>query len=135
MKIKMINQVLVPGMLATLQVLVVLLPKVQAEGLRASYLENSNGRSVLELVLDDPAPSSVIVRQRIPEGSRVLDVSPDYSKYVSKTHELKWLFKGPRPGITRIVVSFTIPPSGKGLSAVIRCKDPRDGTLMTLRLP
>lgn len=131
----MIKSVLVPGLLAILQVLVVLLLQVQAEGLRARYLENSNGRSVLELVLDDPAPSSVIVRQRIPEGSRVLDVSPAYSKYASKKHELKWLVKGPRPGITRIVVSFTVPLSGKGLSAVIRCKDPRDGTLVTLRLP
>lgn len=108
--------------------------EVRAEGVQARYLENSGKRSVLELIVEDPAPSSIIVKQRIPQGARIQSASPAYSKFSAGKNEVKWLFKRPAPGVKRIVLKFTAPLSGKGLTAVIRCKSPSDGTLMTIHV-
>lgn len=105
-----------------------------AEGLQARYLENSGTRSVLEITIENPAPSSVIVMQQIPRGLRPQNVSPPYSKYSSGSNEVKWLFKEPSPGIIRISLQLSAQLPAKGLSAVIRCKSPVDGTLMTIRV-
>lgn len=103
----------------------------RAEGIQARYLENSGSRSVLEIIIEDPAPSSIIVKQRIPQGIQIQSASPIYAKFAAKENELKWLFKQPRPGVQRIVLEFSSPLPGKGATAVIRCKSPSDGTLMT----
>lgn len=107
---------------------------VQAEGLQAKYLENSGKVSVLEIVIEDPAPSSVIVKQYLPAGKSIEKTIPDYAKYNAKKQMLTWLFKRPVPGVQRIVTYYTNPLAGKGASAVIRCKNPRDGTLMTIQV-
>jgi hypothetical protein len=104
----------------------------RAEGVQARYLENSGNTSVLELTIEDPAPSSVIVKQRIPQGARIQSATPVYSKFAVGKNEVKWLFKRPVPGVKRIVLKFTEPLSGEGVTAVIRCKSPSDGTLMTI---
>jgi hypothetical protein len=107
---------------------------VEAEGLQARYLENSGERSVLQIVIEDPAPTSVIVTQRIPQGLQVMDATPAYTKYSPGRNELKWLFKRPSPGIKQIILQLSGTLPAKGLSAVIRCKSPMDGSLMTIRV-
>ncbi len=108
--------------------------ELRAEGVQASYLENSGHRSVLEIIIEDPAPSSVIVNQRIPEGVRIQNANPEYSKFSPGKNEAKWLFKRPVPGIQRIVLNYKAPLSGRGATAVIRCKSPSDGSLMTINV-
>jgi len=108
--------------------------EVRAEGVQARYLENSGSRSVLEIIIEDPAPSSVIVKQRIPAGARIQSASPDFSKFSSGKNEAKWLFKKPVPGAQRIVLNYTAPLSGQGATAVVRCKSPSDGSLMTINV-
>lgn len=121
-------------LLLQLLVLLLLTATVQAEGLQARYLENSGKRSVLEIVIEDPAPSSVIVKQYLPAGKSIEKAVPDYAKYNAKKQMLTWLFKRPVPGVQRIVTYYTGPLAGKGASAVIRCKNPKDGTLMTIQV-
>jgi hypothetical protein len=115
-----------------LLVFMVIPVEIRAEGVRARYLENSADRSILEITIEDPAPSSIIVKQRLPQGARIQSASPAYSKFAPGKNEVKWLFKRPVPGVKRIVLKFTKPLSGKGATAVIRCKSPRDGALMTI---
>jgi hypothetical protein len=112
----------------------VMTAEVRAEGVQARYLENSGKVSVLELTIEDPAPSSVIVEQHIPQGARIQSANPVYSKLAAGKNEVKWLFKRPLPGVKRIVLKFTAPLSGKGVTAVIRCKSPSDGTLLTIHV-
>lgn len=106
----------------------------QAEGLQARYLENSGSRSVLEITIENPPPSSVIVQQRIPQGARIKSAHPPYTKFAAGKNEVKWLLKRPVPGVQRIVLQFSAPLAGKGASAVIRCRNPRDGTPMTIHV-
>jgi len=107
---------------------------VQAEGLQAKYLENNGKRSVLEIRIEDPPPSSVIVKQHIPPGKSIKSTLPAYTKYNGKKNVLTWLLKRPVPGVQKIIINYTDSLSGAGASAVIRCKSPSDGSLMTVRV-
>ena len=106
--------------------------ELRAESVQARYLENSGKRTVLELSVADPAPTSIIVKQRIPEGIAVQSAHPAYSKFSPGKREVKWLLKRPLSGVQRIVLNYSRSFSGKGASAVIRCKNPSDGSLMTI---
>lgn len=108
--------------------------EAQSETIRAKYLQNSSMGSVLELTIGNPAPSSVIVKQRLPKGTGIKSVNPGYSKFSKGKNEATWLFKRPAPGVKRIVVNYTVPAKGGGATAVIRCKSPRDGSFMTVNV-
>jgi len=120
--------------LLQLLALLLLTTTAQAEGVQARYLENSGKTSVLEIIIEDPAPSSVIVKQYLPAGKNIASTLPAYAKYNAKKKILTWLFKRPVPGVKQIVTHYTSPLAGEGASAVIRCKNPRDGTLMTIHV-
>jgi hypothetical protein len=122
-------------LLLQLLMLLVLVTTVQAVGLQARYLENSGKRSVLEIIIEDPAPSSVIVKQYLPTGISMESTLPSYAKYNAKKKMITWLFKRPAPGVKKIITHYTTSLTGKGASAVIRCKSPKDGTLMTVHVP
>ena len=107
---------------------------IQAEGLEARYLENSGTKSVLEIHIEDPPPSSVIVKQHLPPNKNIDSTFPPYTKYNSKKNIVTWLLKRPAPGVQKIVTLYTSALSGAGASAVIRCKSPSDGSLMTIRV-
>ncbi|MBU1140390.1 MAG: hypothetical protein KKD01_05260 [Proteobacteria bacterium] len=109
--------------------------ETQAEGVQARYLENSGKVTVLELTIEAPAPSSVIVQQQLPPGTRIHNAAPAYTKFNPGKAEVKWLFKRPRPGVRTITLHYDAPLSGKGASAVIRCKSPTSGQLMTITVP
>ncbi len=108
---------------------------IQAEGVRARYLENSGNRTVLELTVEDPPPSSVIVQQQIPPGMQIKSVSPDYMKFSAGKGQVKWLFRRPAAGIKLISLQYARSLSGNRATAVIRCKSPESGKLMTITVP
>ncbi len=106
-----------------------------ADGLRARYVENGGQRSVLELIVEKPAPSSVIVTQQIPARNKVKKTSPPYKKYEVKNNSVTWFFKRPSPGVFRIITVYETPLTGGRATAVIRCKNPISGQLMNFRVP
>ncbi len=106
----------------------------QAEPIRARYLQNNSKGSVLELTIGSPPPSSVIVKQRLPEKAGIKSVNPGYSKFSKGKSEATWLFKRPSPGVRRIVVNYAVPVKGGGATAVVRCKSPNDGSFMTINV-
>lgn len=105
---------------------------VRAEGVQARYLENSGSTTVLELLVEDPPPSSVIVMQQIPAGMRIRNALPAYMKYDAGKGQVKWLFRRPKAGVQRIRLQYEHPLAGGGATAVIRCKSPVNGKLMTV---
>jgi hypothetical protein len=119
-----------------LQLLILMLSavSVQAEGLQARYLENGGRRSVLEIRIEDPPPSSVIVTQHIPPGKSIQNTLPAYTKYNEKKNVVTWLFKRPVPGVQQIVTEYVNPLLEARASSVIRCKSPSDGSLMTVHV-
>lgn len=108
---------------------------LQAETLQARYLENSGTSSVLEIHIASPPPSSVIVKQQLPPGVRVASTAPSHKKYNHRENIVTWLFKRPTPGVLSIVTRYTTPLKGDGARAMIHCKSPEDGSLMTLHVP
>lgn len=106
----------------------------RAEGLRARYLENSATASVLELTVEKPPPTSIIVKQYIPPGTKLGSVSPPYSKFAAGKGEVKWLLRHPRPGVQTIVMNYSSSPGAGRATAVIRCKSPLSGKLMTIQV-
>ncbi len=108
--------------------------EVHAEGVSAAYLENSGDRTILELQVTDPPPTSIIVNQIIPAGVVIKSASPGYTKFSAGKNVVKWLLKHPRPGVLWIVLVYEGTLPGKGATAIIRCKSPSDGTLMTIEL-
>ncbi|MBL4901548.1 MAG: hypothetical protein JKY62_02715 [Desulfocapsa sp.] len=112
-----------------------LLPALsKAEALTARYLENSELASVLEIIIENPAPSSVIVKQHIPPKTRIAKAIPSVTKFSSGKGEVTWLLKAPRPGVQRIYLQYAKPLSGRKATAVIRCKSPIDGKFMTIHV-
>ena len=109
--------------------------EIRAEGVQARYLKNRGKTKVLELTIEDPAPTSVIVQQQLPPGTLIQSAVPAYSKFNPEKAKVKWLFKRPNPGVRTITLHYAEPLSGKGASAVIRCKSPSSGQLMTITLP
>ncbi|MBU0946346.1 MAG: hypothetical protein KJ804_03220 [Proteobacteria bacterium] len=109
--------------------------ELQAEGVQARYVQNSGKTTVLEITIEDPAPTSVIVQQQLPPGTRIQNAVPAYTKYNPGKAEVKWLFKRPNPGVRTISLHYAAPLSGKGASAVIRCKSPSSGQFMTITVP
>jgi uncharacterized protein (DUF58 family) len=105
-----------------------------AEGVSARYLQNSATSSILELTIENPAPSSVIVKQNIPSGTRIKGATPSYSKFAAGKGVVTWLFKRPSPGVKRIRMDYSRPLSTGGVTAVIRCKSPSTGQLMTIHV-
>ncbi len=109
--------------------------ETRAEGVQARYLENSGKSTVLELTIHDPAPSSVIIQQQLPPGTELQSADPSYTKFSPGNGKVKWLIKRPSPGVRTFVLQYTAPMAGEGASAVIRCKSPVGGQLMTITLP
>ncbi len=116
-------------------VLICLPDNVWAEGVQARYLENSGKRTVLELRVENPPPSSIIVQQQLPPGAQISSASPAYIKLNGAKTQAKWLFKRPSAGVKLITLHYTQPLTGRGATAVIRCKKPSDGQLMTITVP
>ena len=112
-----------------------LLPALSmAEGLTARYLKNSEKLSVLELIIETPAPTSIIVKQHIPPKTRIVNANPSVTKFAVGKGEVTWLIKAPRPGVQRIQLQYEKPLSGRKATAVIRCKSPLDGRFMTINV-
>ncbi len=129
-----INKIFGSYFLLLLLVVIAFPVTAQAETIRAKFLQNNSKGSVLELTIGNPAPSSIIVKQRLPKGTGIKSVNPGYSKFSKGKSEATWLFKRPTPGVKRIVVNYTVSAKGNGATAVIRCKNPRDGSFMTLNV-
>ena len=105
-----------------------------AEGLTARYLENSNKVSILEINVENPAPTSIIIKQHIPANTRIAQAMPSSTKFAAGKGEVTWLIKAPKPGVQRIRLQYEKSLSGKKATAVIRCKSPHDGKLMTIHV-
>ena len=104
------------------------------EGLTARYLENNDKVSILEINIENPAPTSIIVKQHIPAKTGIAKATPSVKKFAAGKGEVTWLLKAPKPGVQRIHLQYEKPLAGEKATAVVRCKSPHDGRLMTIHV-
>lgn len=96
-----------------------------AEGLvSCRYLKASGKEIVLELDVKKPVPSMVIVMQKIPQGTTVINASPNFKKYNKASGEVKWLLTDIKPGRILIAMNLDKPASSGNVNGEIRYKDP-----------
>ncbi len=112
----------------------VAVPAARAEGeITARYLAAQGREIVLEIQVGTPAPGSLIVIQRTPRGSSLQKAVPLPKQ--SGRGEIKWLIRQPSPGTLTLRTTFAEPLSPGAVSAVIRCKDPLTGKMLTIKVP
>jgi len=116
------------------------------------YLTKTASRLVLEIRVGSPAPASLIVVQRIPQGTVVSHAEPAFSKYNRKNGEIRWLLRNVGQGSHRITLELQKPgvradsssaqvnramqkslsAKPRAVRAEIRCKHPVSRQLMTI---
>ena len=98
------------------------------------YLADSGSEIVLELTIGRPAPSSLILRQRLEPGTRVVEADPPFKKYDRQSGQVLWLFSGLEPGVITIRLRLQRPQQ-QSVSGEVRCLDPESGKYVTTPIP
>ena len=114
----------------TLPLLIVLMTPfaVQAASVSGRYLRASGTTITLEIVVNKPAPSSIIVEQFFAPENKIKTARPQPQK-IDIHRSAKWLVKNLRPGKRRFSVQLTAPLQGS-VRGVVRYKDPMSGTFL-----
>ncbi len=98
------------------------------------YLKNSGKEIVLQLRIANPAPTSIIVLQRIPIGTGISGSAPEYQKFKQNKGELKWLLRQPSAGQLNIHLYLKKPVQAGSVAASVRYKDPQSGIVQSVTI-
>ena len=98
------------------------------------YLSRTATELTLEIKVGAPAPTSLIIIQRVPPGTPLAAANPPYKKYNAKKGEVRWLLRNVQAGSITVHLKLTAPVKPGQVSAEIRCKDPSTGKLITTRV-
>ena len=110
--------------------------EVQAKGQFAARFVQEQGKEIiLQVTMGSPPPRTLIVLQRVPTDAVLLSATPEPKQYKRKKGEIRWLVKNPGSGEQNFVSRFYTALTPEKLSAMVRCKDPESGELMTLVVP
>ena len=100
-----------------------------AEVVSARVYQEKGTTTFIEITLSKPAPATVIVEMRLPQGSRIMETSPKFSKQNKKNHSVKWLMKNVKTGSSTIkIVTQTDLDLGSS-HVLVRYRDSNDGKL------
>jgi hypothetical protein len=66
------------------------------------------------ILIPDPPPAVVMMIQRIPPGTTVLNSSPTYHSYDRETGTVKWLLSNVKPGKISMKMELDTPIRKKG---------------------
>jgi len=92
------------------------------------YQENGT-TTFIEIKLSKPAPATLIVEMRMPQGSRIIETSPKFSKQNKKNHSVKWLVKNVKTGASTIKIVTQADLDLGSSHVLIRYRDSDDGKL------
>lgn len=102
------------------------------EAVTAGYRQAAGTELIVEITIGFPSPSSLILAQRLPPGTRVLNSSPAANSVNTATGEAKWLLHSVSPGSLRIEMTLDRAVEAGEVSAEIRFKPPGGGEMTIL---
>jgi len=105
-----------------------------AELVTGRYLNKTGTRFVLEISVASSAPVNLIVIQKVPPGSGVVMADPAFKKYNRKKGAMRWLLRNVSSGRHQVRFELKQPVSPDSVRAEIRCKNPVNRQLMTIRV-
>jgi hypothetical protein len=85
----------------------------------ANYLQAGGASLVVQVSIDAPPPRSLILVQRLPPGTRILEAQPPASQVSPGQGEAKWLLRNPVPGHHTIRMTLEPPVDAGALSGQI----------------
>lgn len=100
-----------------------------ASSITARYSQSSGSQLMVEINIGTPPPASVILIQRFPSGTRMLNSKPKASNYNANKSRAKWLLRNLSPGKSTVRVTLDREVQADEVSAEIRFK-PQDGDKM-----
>ena len=100
----------------------------------AGYASSQGRKIVMELKIQSPAPSTVIVIQNLPKGTGIKQSRPQFDKYDQDRGETKWLLRDVRPGTLRISMETTGPVKSGEVNGEIRYRDPSTGNMVRVHI-
>lgn len=122
----------IPGLLL-LTLLLLLLPPTPLRAGEASvgghYLSGAGQDIQLRVTVAGPAPTTLIVIQRLPAGTVIEAASPAFQQYDAGKGEVKWLLTHVSPGRYLLGLRLPRPLAPGAISGEIRYKDPASGRL------
>jgi hypothetical protein len=86
----------------------------------------------LELEVGFPAPSMIILIQKVPAATAIIKASPEFKKYDAIKGEAKWLFSGVKPGRIKMAMTLSKPIKSNEVMGEIRYKNPATGQMVTM---
>ena len=107
------------------------LPAKELVGCR--YLTAEGLRIEIELTVNAPPPTTLIIMQNLPPGVTVTDSGPSVKKFSQKPGEAKWLMMGIRPGTTLLAFTLNKPVRAGELSGEMVYNAPDSGAM--IRMP
>lgn len=81
------------------------------------------------LTVPAPAPKTVILTLRLPEGTKVVSSTPAPARFLPEKREVNWLLADLRPGQQKIECSMNQKIRISDLSVSVRYKNPRTGKM------
>lgn len=86
--------------------------------------KQSTGKAVTVLInVGAPAPSSLILIQKFPQGAKIIHSDPSPQKNNSQKGQAKWLFRNPGEGHITVTFSFDRQVKAGEISGQIRFKN------------
>jgi len=123
--------------LLLLTLLIFLLPPMPllyaGEALVSGRYLNGAGQDIqLQITVASPAPSTLIVIQKLPAGTVIEAATPAFHQYDAGKGEGKWLLTQIRPGRHVLSLRLAHPAAAGAISGEIRYMDPSSGRLTNL---
>jgi len=97
----------------------------------ATYTKSQGTELVISIHIGTPAPSTLIIVQKLPPGIRVVHAQPTAKNSNPAKGEVKWLIREVTPGTRTIRMSLDRAVSAEEISGQIRYKPPTGGGIQT----
>lgn len=97
------------------------------------YLSAGGKSVVLNLNVQNPSPSNLIVEQYLNPGNKIVSTSPRAKKIDNHHCKVKWLLKNIRSGNVTLSITLQAPLKGQP-NAMIRYRDPKGGAFTELNI-
>lgn len=127
-----------PGLLSLVLLVLFFLPMPLRAGeplVSGQYLSGAGQDIRLQISVASPAPTTLIVIQKLPAGTVIEAATPAFHQYDAGKGEGKWLLTQIRPGRHLLSLRLAQPVAAGAISGEIRYMDPASGRLtnMTVR--
>ena len=96
------------------------------------YLSSKGQNILLELNVGSPAPSMIIIMQKVPAEASIIKASPKFKKYDKTRGQAKWLLTGVKPGRIKMKMTLSKPIKSSEVFGEVRYKNPATGKMVKM---